>query len=106
MCEDHVGVQGDQLFREHLGALRADSREATVEMNISAFRPSVPFEAVPERCKARLRFSIILRKVQQRADPAHVLALPRPRRERTATTHTINALEQSSRAEALRRVDL
>src|SRR5262249_23752228 len=81
ICEDHIGVQGDQLFREYLSAPRANSCEPIFEVNISAFRPSASFKAMPEHRSARLRFWLILFEVHEHADAPHVLLL-RPRRER------------------------
>ena len=60
MCEDHVGLQGDQLLREHLNLIGAAGRKAIVDADIAALRPSEPFEPLPESREPRLRFRIVL----------------------------------------------
>src|SRR5439155_24781668 len=82
MCNDHVGLQGDQLFREYLRPFRAGLRKAIVDADIAALRPSKPFEPLPERREARLAFRIVLGEGQQHADAPHPIGLLRPRRPR------------------------
>src|SRR5438094_8121441 len=87
MCNDHVGLQGDQLFREYLRPFRAGLRKAIVDADIASLRPSKPFEPLPERREARLAFRIVLCERQQHADPSHRLLRPRrdwPCRRRAA----------------------
>src|SRR6516165_4552985 len=81
MCEDHVGLQRDQLFREHLH-LRAGRRKAIVNTDIAAFRPSTLPEPLPECREAGPYFRIVLGKAHQHADPPHSVGLLRARRER------------------------
>ena len=44
LCEDHVGLQCDQLFRERLDLIQLGARKASVDADIAALRPSKPFE--------------------------------------------------------------
>src|SRR6516165_10098503 len=81
MCEDHVGLQRDQLFREHLH-LRAGRRKAIVNTDIAAFRPSTLLEPLPECREAGPYFRIVLGKAHQHADPPHSVGLLRARYER------------------------
>jgi hypothetical protein len=60
ICEDDVGAQGDQLFREHLRLFGARGRRvAIVDSDIAALRPSEPFEPFPERHQACLACRIV-----------------------------------------------
>ena len=82
MCEDHVGLQADQLFGKRRNALRPGGREAIVEADIATLRPSASFQPLPERCEARLRFRIVLGDGHEHADAPHPAGLLRARRER------------------------
>ena len=79
MCEDHVGLQGDQLFRERLKLICPAGRKARVDADIAALRPSEPFEPLPECREARLHFRIVLGEAHQHADAPHALGLLRAR---------------------------
>src|SRR5262249_2844477 len=81
ICEDHVGLQRDQLFREHL-RLRAYRRKAIVNTDIAAFRPSTLLEPLPECREAGLTFRVVLGEAHQHANPPHSVALLRARRKR------------------------
>jgi hypothetical protein len=81
MCEDHVGLQRDQFFREYL-RLRANRRKASVDADIAAFRPSTLFQPLPECRKASLCLRIVLGEAHQHADPPHSVGLLCARRER------------------------
>src|SRR5262245_42112358 len=81
MCQDHLGLQRDQLFREHLH-LRAGRRKAIVNTDIAAYRPSTLLEPLPECREAGPCFRIVLGKAHQHADPPHLVGLLRARRER------------------------
>ena len=48
MCEDHVWLQRDQLFREHLRLIQVAMRKASVDADIAPLRPSKPFESLSE----------------------------------------------------------
>ena len=47
MCEDHVGLQRNQFFREYL-CMRTGRRKAVVNTDITVFRPSTLLEPLPE----------------------------------------------------------
>ena len=81
LCENHVGLQGDQLFREHL-RLSAGGRKPSVDSDIAVLRPSKSFEALPESRNPRFDFRIVLGEGHQHADPLHPRGLLRPRHER------------------------
>jgi hypothetical protein len=81
MCEDHVGLQRDQFFREYL-RLRANQRKASVDADIAAFRPSTLFQPLPECREASLCFRIVLGEAHQHTDPPHSLGLLSARRDR------------------------
>jgi len=59
MCEDHIGLQRDKPFREHLH-LRAVRRKAIVNTDIAAFRPSALLEPLPECREPGLSLRIVL----------------------------------------------
>src|SRR5262249_9304709 len=81
MCEDHVGLQRDQFFRECL-RLCTGRRKASVDADIAAFRPSTLFQPLPECRHAGLGFRTVLGARYEHADAPHSLALLRARRER------------------------
>jgi hypothetical protein len=81
MCEDHVGLQRDQFFRECL-CLRTGRRKASVDADIAAFRPSTLFQPLPECREASLALRIVFGECQEHADAAHPARLLRARRER------------------------
>src|SRR5215469_15266195 len=81
MCEDHVGLQRDQFFRECL-RLCTGRRKASVDADIAAFRPSTLFQPLPECREASLGLRIVLGERHEHADAPHSLALLRARRER------------------------
>ena len=56
MGEDHVGLQGDQLFRERRQPICVAGRKASVDADIAAFRPSELVEPLPECREPRLSF--------------------------------------------------
>ena len=66
--EDHVGLKGNQLLREHWKRVGPAGREAIVNMNIAALNPSTFCEALLKSRQALLSFRIILGKGDQRAD--------------------------------------
>src|SRR5258707_257712 len=81
MCEDHIGLQRDQFFRDYL-RLRPGWRKASVDADIAAFRPSTLFQPLPECREASLRFRIVLGEPHRHADPPHALGLLCAYRER------------------------
>src|SRR6516162_9021674 len=81
MCQDHLGSQGDQLFRENL-RLSAGRRKAIFDADIAFFRPSTLLEPLTECREAGPRCLIVLGEAHQYADPPHSVGLLRPRRER------------------------
>src|SRR6516164_11301637 len=81
MCQDHLGSQGDQLFRENL-RLSAGRRKAIFDADIAFFRPSTLLEPLPECREAGPRCLIVLGEAHQYADPPHSVGLLRARRHR------------------------
>jgi hypothetical protein len=81
MCEDHVGLQRDQFFREHL-CLRTGRRKPSVDADIAAFRPSTLFQPLSECREASPGLRIVFGECHEHADAPHALALLRARRER------------------------
>ena len=89
MCEDHVGVQCDQLFREHLKLICPGGREAMVDADIEALRPSKPFELLSKFRDAHYPFRIVLGIGHQHSDAPYAVGLlgacsKRPRSRRAA----------------------
>ena len=80
MREDYVGPQGDQLFRQRL-RLSAAGRKTNIDAHIAALRPSEPLKLLSKLREARCGVRIILSNAHQHADPAHALALLRPRHQ-------------------------
>jgi len=74
----HVGLQGNQLLREHRKLIAPAGREAIVDMNIAALNPSAFCEALPKCRQALLGFRIVLGKSDQRTDAPKAY---RPKRE-------------------------
>src|SRR5262245_19864741 len=81
MCEDHVWLQRDQLFRERLKLICLAGRKASVDAEISILRPSELFKTLQKSRDARLHVRIVLGGTHQHADAPHPLRL-RARRER------------------------
>src|SRR5260370_27430447 len=81
MCEDHIGLQRDQFFRDYL-RLRPGWRKVSVDADIAAFRPSTLFQPLPECREASLRFRIVLGEPHQHADAPHPDGLLRARAKR------------------------
>ena len=54
MCKYYIGLQGNQLFRKPLIQVCPAGREAIVDANIAALRPSELFEPLLETCKPHL----------------------------------------------------
>ena len=75
--EDDVGLQGDQLFREHLVLIGSIRREADVDTDVAVFRPPELLEPLPECRKLGLRFRIVLSSVHQHADASQLVRLLR-----------------------------
>src|SRR6185369_681570 len=73
VCEDHVWLEGDQLFREHLH-LSAGRRKAIVDADIVAFRPSTLFKPLPKSYEARLCFRIVLGEAYQHTNTPHAFS--------------------------------
>jgi hypothetical protein len=94
MCEDHVWLQGDQLFRKCWKPFTPGGREAIVEVEIAPLQPSASFESPPECCDARLRFRIVLGDAHEHADTPHPVRLLRPRRERPSRCCTADERDE------------
>jgi hypothetical protein len=61
MGQDHVGLQGNQLFREYR-YLGARGGEANFDAEITVLRPSELLNVISKSCKAGLGFRIVLGK--------------------------------------------
>jgi hypothetical protein len=79
--EDHIGLQGDQLLRQHLRASSGRCK-AIVDANIAALRPSKFFEPLLESRKPHFRVWIAIGQAHQHTDPPFALGLLRLRHER------------------------
>jgi hypothetical protein len=82
LCDDHVWLQGDQLFSERLMLIYIGARKANVDADIASLRPSKPFESLLKRRKPRLQVRIVFGEGRQHADPPYALRLLRPSRAR------------------------
>jgi hypothetical protein len=82
MGEDHVWLQGNQLFRKRLKLIYSPGREASIETKIAALRPSELFKRLPERRQACLRFRIVFGVAGQYTDAPHAVGLLRVDRKR------------------------
>src|SRR5262249_34965571 len=76
-CDNHIGLQVDQFFREHLHPLDAASAPANVDSHIAAIGPTQLRKPArqPGRVGLRLRISFI--DLNEHADPPHWLGLLR-----------------------------
>jgi hypothetical protein len=81
MSKDHVGLQGDQLFRTQLH-LSAGGCKAVIDADVAAFRPSEAFEPLPESGKPCFPVRIVFGQPHQHTDASHALGLLRARCER------------------------
>jgi hypothetical protein len=68
LCEDYIGSQSDQFFRESLH-LSASGCIAAVDVDIAAFKPSKLFEFCPKRLCRRIVVA------QEHADTPDVVGL-------------------------------
>jgi hypothetical protein len=67
MCKQHIGPHVDQLFRERL-RLRTSGRKTSLDVDITALRPSEPLELLSKFHDARLGFRIVLGQAHQHPD--------------------------------------
>jgi hypothetical protein len=81
MCEQHVGPQVDQLFCAHL-RFRTSGRKTSLDVDITALRPSESLELLSKFHQAHLGFCIVLGQAHQHPDAPHPVRLLRPRHER------------------------
>src|SRR5262249_53874546 len=81
MREDHVGPQGDQLFRQRL-RLGAGGRKTSIDADVMTLRPSEPLELLSKFHEARLGFRTVRGQANQHPDAPHPRALLRARRAR------------------------
>jgi hypothetical protein len=77
MSEDHIRLQRNQLFREHLKLICLTGRKASIDASIAILRPSELLETLPESRDARLHVQVVLGGTHQHADTAHSLGLLR-----------------------------
>src|SRR5438128_321094 len=93
ISKDHIGLQGDQLFRERL-RLSAGGRKATIDANIAVRRPSEPFERFAKRRKALADFRVVFGVNHEQTDASHSLGLLRSRRERPSDRCTADKRDE------------
>jgi len=62
--------------------MSASRREAIVQMDVAALRPSEPLKRLPESREPLLQFRIALREGYHHANPPHLVGLLRMRHER------------------------
>jgi hypothetical protein len=60
MRNDHVGLQSDQLFREHAKPIRSGASETHVDADVPSFRPAESFQLPAKFRDACRRFRIVL----------------------------------------------
>src|SRR5262249_48062781 len=82
ICEDHVGLQGEQLLRGCLKLLGSDCTKSRLNTDIAAGQPSKFFQLLPKRPDPRLHCRVVLDDIRDYTDKRHALALLRPRHKR------------------------
>src|SRR5215470_7383864 len=82
MCEDGVGSQVSQLFRENPHPIYVAIGPTIVDPHVATVRPAQLLQFLNKCCEIGLRFPIAFVPPHQYADPAHLLRLLRARRER------------------------
>src|SRR5262245_35323136 len=80
MRQDYFGLKGHQFCCQHL-CPSADGRKASIDVEISALRPTEPIELLPKSSETHLGFRIVLGETHQHCDVPNARLL-RPRRER------------------------
>ena len=82
VCEDHVGLQVDQLFREHPHPVDVAGGPTNVHPQIAAIGPTQLRKPLRERGEPGLSLRIVFVARHQHADPPHAVGLLRARRQR------------------------
>src|SRR5262249_60067426 len=77
-----VGLKRDEFLREALHRLDIGCRPASVDLDVSAFRPPELPEFLPKRRDPGLRFMVALGEGHQDTYPPYPLGLLRARRKR------------------------
>src|SRR5262249_19629573 len=87
LCEDHVGLQGDQFFceRRKLVCAAAVLRKAIIDVHIASFDPSQVPDPLVERRELGLSLRIALGRVQEHPDALWLLS---PRHEGPPGPHS------------------
>jgi hypothetical protein len=94
VADEHVGSQGDQLFREQLRLIGTGGGKTIINSDVAAFRPTKPLKPLPERREAGLRFRIVLGIADKHSDPPHLIRLLRTRGERPRRRRTTQNTEK------------
>jgi hypothetical protein len=81
-CDNHIGLQVDQFFREHLHPLGAAGGPTNVDPHIAAIGPTQLRKPARQPGRIGLRLRIVFIELDKHADPAHPIVLLRARRER------------------------
>src|SRR5215510_12136337 len=74
MGEDHVWLQGDQFFCQWLIPVWAGCK-TIVDTDVTALRPSAPFQPLPESAEARLRLRVVLGQADEHTNPPDLIGL-------------------------------
>src|SRR5260370_10698235 len=80
--QDHVGLYGDQLFRESPCPIYVAATPTNLHPEVATVGPTTFCKALHELGKLGLSFGVVFFHAHQHADAPHPLALLRPRRER------------------------
>jgi hypothetical protein len=90
VCKDHVGLQPDQLFREHLNPVKIAGGPTNFHPQVAAIGPTQLRKPLREPGEEGLYLRIVFAIRHHYADPPHALGLrahrKRPRR-RCAAEH-------------------
>jgi hypothetical protein len=82
VCEDYIGLEGDELLSARVLLACAGRSEANVETYIATLRPPKLFEPLSERHQACLHFRIAFGVSNQHTNPTHLIGVLRSRSER------------------------
>jgi hypothetical protein len=95
-CQDDVGLQADQLPREHSYPIGVITDPTKVDPHVAAIGPNQVRKGLRERRDDSLRYGIVFGERQEPADAPHAVALLRAPRERPCRRAAESGDESSS----------
>ena len=103
MREDHVGLQADQLFREHPHPVEIAGSPTNIHPHVAAIGPAQVCKGLSERGELSLPHGIVFVARHEHADAPYAVALLRARRKRPRSYREASARELTWRVSPNRR---